>query len=81
MGHRVSLHVCKMQQTEKEVEEKLTLGYIQVLVAQLPFSHSGVKGHIIGSSSSSVFALTLELQIRAFAKTVQFYRIYKDSLF
>lgn len=70
-----------MQRTEKEMEEKLTLGYIQVLVAQLPFSHSGVKGHIMGSSSSSVFALTLELQIRAFSKTVQFYHMYKDFVF
>lgn len=77
----VSLHVCKMQWTEKEMREKLTLDYIQVLVAQLHFSHHGVKGHIMGSSSSSVFALTLELQIRAFAKTVQFYHMYKDFVF
>lgn len=75
------MYICKIYQKEKEMEEKLGLGYIRAQVAQLPYGHSGVKSHIISPSSSSVFALTLGLQIRAFAKTVQFCHIYKDILF
>ena len=71
----------KYTRQKRRWKREVGLGYIQAPVAHLPYGHSGVKRHIISSSSSSIFALTLELQIRAFTKTVQFYHIYKDFLF